>query len=188
MLSAIVSSAAAYAATNLDDLFVLMLRLAACRHPRRLAAGHILGVGTLTAIGLLGALGLQRLPLQYTGLLGFVPILLGVRALLPRSGADEEDVPAANDIGVFGMALTTLGNGADNLGVYIPLFTGFTGGQCLIAVLVFTVLTALWLWLAQTLAGLPRLHSLLQKYRHIAVPAILLPLGICILLGSGLFG
>lgn len=188
MLSAVVSSVAAYAATNLDDLFVLMLLLAACRHPRRLAAGHVLGVSALTVIGLLGALGLQQLPLQYTGLLGFVPILLGIRALLQRHSAEEADVPAANDVGIFGMALTTLGNGADNLGVYMPLFTGFTGGQCLIAVLVFAALTALWLWLARALAGLPRLRSILQKYRHIAVPVILLTLGVCIVLGSGLFG
>ena len=184
MLTAILTSVIAYTGTNIDDIFVLMILLTQTKAKGRLAAGHFLGVGLLTAVSMLGALGLQNLPLKYVGLLGLVPIGLGIRALLTRDRGEAE----TKGVGVLGMATITLGNGADNLGVYIPLFTGFSGGERMGAVLVFAAMTVLWVWLANSLAERPKIKAFIEKYKAIAIPAVFIALSVFIILDSGLIG
>ena len=57
MLKSVLTSIIAYAGTNIDDIFVLMILLA--QAPKgtkgRLIAGHFLGVGILTVVSILGA-------------------------------------------------------------------------------------------------------------------------------------
>ena len=186
MLKSVLTSIIAYAGTNIDDIFVLMILLA--QAPKgtkgRLIAGHFLGVGILTVVSILGALGLQNLPLRYVGILGLVPIGLGIKAWFNRG--DEEI--SANAIGLLSMAMITLGNGADNIGVYIPLFTGFSNAEQLSAVIVFACLTTLWVFFANTLAEFPKVKSVIEKYKAFAIPAVFIALGVFIILDSGLIG
>ena len=185
MLTSIFTSIIAYISTNIDDIFVIMILLASAGAAKeRLIAGHFLGVGLITVISMLGAFGLQNLPLKYVGLLGFVPIALGIRAWFDR---DEEEAEARGT-GALSMAMITVGNGADNVGVYIPLFTGFSGGERLGAVVIFAVMTALWVWLANSLAEFPRVKAVIEKYKDIAIPVVFIALGVFIILDSGLIG
>ena len=184
MLTSVLTSIIAYTGTNIDDIFVLMILLAQTRAKGRMIAGHFLGVGLLTAISMLGALGLQNLPLKYAGLLGLVPIGLGIRAWFSQGDEEME----AKSVGIFSMAVITLGNGADNVGVYIPLFTGYSGGERVGAVIIFLCLTALWVWLANSLAEFPKVKAVIEKYKDIAIPVVFIALGLFIILDSGLIG
>ena len=93
MIASLFTSIIAYISTNMDDIFVLMILLA--QSPKgtkgRLVTGHFLGVGILTAVSMLGSLGLQNLPLHYVGILGLVPIGLGIKAWFHR---DDEEMEA----------------------------------------------------------------------------------------------
>lgn len=186
MLTSIMTSVIAYISTNIDDIFVLMILLAQTKgaEKRSLISGHFLGVGLLVAISMLGALGLQNLPLKYVGILGFVPIGLGIRAWFDRDGREVE----ANAVGLLSMAMITLGNGADNVGVYIPLFTGFSGPDRLSAVIIFTVMTGVWVWFANSLAEFPKVKAVIEKYKTIAIPVVFIALGVFIILDSGRIG
>lgn len=186
MIASLFTSIIAYISTNIDDIFVLMILLA--QAPKgakgRLVTGHFLGVGILTAVSMLGALGLQNLPLHYVGILGLVPIGLGIKAWFHR---DDEEMEA-KAVGLLSMAMITLGNGADNIGVYIPLFTGFSSAERIGAVIVFAVMTALWVFLANMLAEFPKIKSVIEKYKAIAIPVVFIALGVFIILDSGLIG
>ena len=184
MVTSILTSIIAYISTNIDDIFVLMLLLAQTKAKGRIIAGHFLAVGLLTAISMLGALGLQNLPLKYVGILGLVPIALGIKAWFDQGDGEVE----AKSVGIFSMAMITLGNGADNVGVYIPLFTGFSGGERVGAVIIFAVMTALWIWLASSLAELPKIKAVIGKYKSVAIPVVFIALGVFIILDSGLIG
>ena len=184
MATSLLTAILAYISTNIDDVFVLMILLARTKGKGRMIAGHFLGVGLLTAVSMLGALGLQSLPLRYVGLLGLVPIGLGIRAWFRRGGGEAE----AKSVGLLSMAAITLGNGADNVGVYIPLFTGFSAGERVGAVVIFAAMTALWMWLANSLAELPKIRAVIEKYKAIVIPVVFLALGLFILLDSGLIG
>ena len=184
MLTSVLTSIIAYISTNIDDIFVLMILLAQTKAKGRMIAGHFLGVGLLTAISMLGALGLQNLPLKYVGLLGLVPIFLGIKAWFDRDNGEVE----AKSVGILSMAIITLGNGADNVGVYIPLFTGFSAGERIGAVVIFAAMTALWVWLANSLAEFPKIKAVIEKYKAIAIPVVFIALGLFIILDSGLIG
>lgn len=191
MIASIFTSVVAYVSTNIDDIFVIMILLAQAdkRTKGKLIAGHFLGVGLITVASMLGALGLQNLPLKYVGILGLVPIGLGIKAWLDhKKGADDDDAPEVQSVSLLSMAMITLGNGADNIGVYIPLFTGFSGTERIGAVIVFAVMTALWVFLANTLAEFPKVKSVIEKYKTIAIPVVFIALGVFIILDSGLIG
>lgn len=184
MITSIFTSIIAYISTNIDDIFMLIILLAQTKAKRKLIAGHFLGVALLTVISMLGAFGLQNLPLKYVGILGLVPIGLGIKAWFNRD--DEETEAKAVDL--LSMAMITLSNGADNVGVYIPLFTGFFGAERIGAVLIFTAMTALWVWLANSLAEFPKIKAVIEKYKDIAIPVVFIALGVFIILDSGLIG
>ena len=169
---------AAFAATNLDDLFLLVAWFAAGRaRARDIVLGQFLGIGALFAASSAAAVLALAVPAAHLAWLGLVPILLGVR-MLARERADE--TPEAP--GLLPVAAVTVANGADNLGVYIPLFA--TSGAAAIAAYgaVFAVMTALWCALAGWLVRHPAAGAPLRRHGPKAVPPVLVGIGLWILL------
>ena len=79
------------------------------------------------------------------------------------------------------VALITIANGADNIGVYTPLFASFSAGQMMILYTVFAFMIALWCILAKRISDLPILNRFLIRYKHVLVPMVLVLLGVYIL-------
>ena len=176
----------AFISTNVDDLFINLFFFARHRtkaEARSIAAGKYLGIGALTAISLLGAYGLQMLPDKCLSLLGLIPAGLGVREIIHtlRSQNSENDVPFAAQTLWLSVALITIANGADNIGVYLPLFAGFTPWQMGAAIIVFALMTGLWCLLSQRLTNLPVLQKLLARYQTFLIPTVYILLGLYIL-------
>ncbi|WP_345811008.1 cadmium resistance transporter [Paraburkholderia sp. PREW-6R] len=95
MLSLALLAIAAYAATNIDNLFVLLAFLADAKSPgqrRRVIAGQCAGSLTLIAASALLALMLTRLPAGYVGLLGLLPIGVGLAKAWERFGPVKSGV------------------------------------------------------------------------------------------------
>ena len=193
LLELITVGVSVFVVTDIDDLVVL----AAFFADRRVAAssvviGQFLGIGALTVVSVTAALLALVVPPGWTSLLGLIPILLGVRGLLRlasgRSGDDEEEVkrvPADEgaETQILAVALTTIANGGDNLGVYIPLFaTRFHDVPGL--VLVFALMTALWCGLGYALARNLLFGHYVQRWGHILLPFVLIGIGLHILQGS----
>ena len=186
LIQVAISAALSFAATNLDDILLLMLLFSAAKsaaHRRRIALGQFLGIGILTAAALLGGVGLSLLPDAVLRLLGLVPMYLGVRMLLQRRDADAPAAIPAGAGSALSVALLTVANGGDNLGVYLPLFAGYTLAQSLLTVVIFGALTGLWCLLAQGLISLPGLGETLRRRGSVLVPWVLILLGLYILLG-----
>ncbi len=185
MTEALISSILAFIGTNLDDIFLLTLFFSAVQADRGVRAvwcGQYLGIFILCAVSLAGAFGLSFLPEKYICFLGILPILLGLKAIFSR-GEEENQASSAK---MFYVTLVTVANGADNIGVYIPLFAGFSVLQMGIAIAIFMLMTALLCFLGQKISALPFLRAFLLRYHHIIVPLVLIALGIYILL-SGIF-
>lgn len=188
MTATVIAALFAYAATNVDDLFINMLFFAQAdttAQIRQVTAGKYLGIGALFFLSLVGAWFAQALPYGALRLLGLVPIALGVKAWLGRSNAEENasDHPSnASASLMISTALITMANGADNVGVYIPLFVGYDAWQVIATAAVFALMTAVWCFVSRRLADLPILRGVLTRYKHIAVPVVLIALGVYILI------
>ncbi|MEU1689608.1 cadmium resistance transporter [Micromonospora sp. NPDC005707] len=187
LLAAAAAAAGVFAATNIDDIVVLTVFFVAARRtgrplPWQIVAGQYAGIGALVGVAVVVAAGLLVVPDPWTGLLGLLPIALGVRALLARRGDDE---PPAVVGGLLGVAGVTVANGADNVAVYVPVFRSLDPATGLAWLLVFAALVAVWCAAAALLGNHPRVVSLVGRAGHWLVPAVFIALGVVILTTSG---
>lgn len=181
MAGTILAAAAAFAATNIDDLFVLMLlfgQATGAAGRRAVVLGQFVGVALLTAVSLVGGLGLGLLPERHLRLLGLVPIALGVRGWL-KGGADDEKAGSA--LSVPAVAALTVANGGDNIGVYLPLFAQMRGEEQAVTLGVFVLLCGLWCFAGSRLAALPGVARAISRHKNWLVPLVLVLLGASIL-------
>ena len=185
----LLTSVTAFVSTNIDDLFILTLFFGNRKiKPRDIIAGQFLGIIALVIVSLAGSLiGLVIDP-AYIGLLGLVPIYLGLKGmweltrpkeLKESSGEIETDGNKA-----LAVAGVTFANGGDNIGIYTPLFVTLGWTDKLIMVSVFLVFTALWCLLARYFTKHPTVAAAVDKYGHIVTPIVLILLGIYILYES----
>ena len=193
LLTTVITGAVTFAATNVDDIFVLMLFFSQVNsrlRPRHIVAGQYLGFTALVAISLLGFLGGLLVPRAWVGLLGLAPIAIGMKKLLrmevEREGGEEASGSSAK--GVVSVAAVTFANGGDNIGIYTPLFAN-SGPARLAAMLgVFYLLLGTWCYAGYVITRHPVVARVLARYGHLAVPFVLIGLGIYILIESGTFG
>lgn len=195
MIETILAGVSAFIATNIDDIFLNMLFFAQAdtkRKEKLTVIGVYLGIGSLVLLSIFGAYVLHKIPQKYIGFLGLVPIFLGIKewvTYIQEKKNSEEDAEEIQDISkgvLLSVAAVTISNGADNLGVYMPLFASYTTGQLFTVVIVFVFMTALWCILGKKISDLPVIRHILLKYKHIIVPVVLIVLGIYIILKATL--
>lgn len=187
----LIKAAIAFVATNLDDFVLLMVFFS--QVPSRFSHhqifwGRYLGFAALVVLSLPGFFGGLVLPKAYVGLLGLVPIAIGLRQLFRRDdGAEVQAVPPKLPLlnaQIAAIAGITLANGGDNIGIYVSLFAGQTWAELGLTLLVFGVLVALWYWLARGLVGQPGVRDRLTVVGHRLMPLVLIGLGLFILVDS----
>jgi cadmium resistance protein CadD (predicted permease) len=92
----LVKAAALFAATNVDGLVVLttLFMNSATGRPRRwqIITGQYLGFAAMLLLSLLAALGLRVVPDGWVGLIGLLPLAVGVNGLRRACEADTRQV------------------------------------------------------------------------------------------------
>ena len=119
-------AAGAFVGTNIDNAAVTVAMIAAAppARARRIALGQVIGFVVLVIAAIAMAVLLFEIPTRIIGLLGLVPLALGLRGLLALRHPEERSRVARRAVGsgVVAATLITIGAGGDNLAVYIPLF------------------------------------------------------------------
>ncbi len=198
LLSTFVSSLAAFAATNIDDLLILMLFFSQgngqFRH-RHIVAGQYLGFAAVILASLPGFLAGVFISKPLIGLLGLLPIAVGLLKLL-NPDDDSETLQMAQSNGraqgiaaffnpqTYQVAAVTFANGGDNIGIYVPLFASSNWLSLGVTLTVFFALVGIWCALARYLAMHRAIAPLLSRYSHRIVPFVLMGLGLYILIES----
>ena len=98
--------------------------------------GQYLGLGILIILSILGSIGTHFFPGKCIGLWGFLPLFLGLRTLILYCGKkSDEDFQHTMQIPLHipMIMFLTLSNGADNIAVYIPLFSSCTASETTIS-------------------------------------------------------
>lgn len=218
MISTIITALVSFFSTNIDDIFILMLFFSQVNKDikvKHIVIGQYLGIGALTAISIAGALGISIIPQEYVGLLGLVPIYLGIKEYIEykkeiKNNVEEEVQDTEENIqeqvvlnqenktlvsirkfispNILKVAGVTIANGGDNIGIYIPVFSNMKLYSILITVIVFLLLTGVWCFIGFKLVEHPFVNKNIEKYKHIFVPIIFIVLGVLIILESGTVG
>jgi cadmium resistance protein CadD (predicted permease) len=177
-----------FASTNIDDLVVLIGFFADRRfRTRDIVAGQFAGVAALFLASASGSLLSLVIPRAYLGLLGILPIVIGIRKLsdLRRDASAPENSSQGS---VAGVTLVTIANGGDNIAIYIPAFAVHSGTENAVIAMVFVAMTALWCMLAHWMVNHRRFGAPLRRYGHIFAPMVLIGLGLVIIYKAGTMG
>lgn len=181
---------AVFAATNIDDIFILLGFFSDQKiNPRAIILGQLLGIGALYVASVIGSLVSLVLAPTYVGLLGLIPIAIGLRALTKmRKDADESaglPVRASPYGNVMAVAAVTIANGGDNLSIYTALFASRPRYDIVVFGVIFVLMTLVWLVVSHWLTRHRTLGAPIRNYGHRVVPWVLIVLGVLIMHKAG---
>jgi cadmium resistance protein CadD (predicted permease) len=187
---------ALFASTNVDDAFVLVGFFADPKfRSREIVIGQYAGIATLFGVSVAVSLLSLVIPRPYLGLLGVVAVLIGAKKLLDlyreRNKAEKTLERHSNTRAngrIAAVALVTIANGGDNIGIYAPSFAVRSWYEIAIIALVFVVMTAFWCFAAQSMVSHPGLGAPIRRYGRRVAPVVFIGLGILILYQAGSFG
>jgi cadmium resistance protein CadD (predicted permease) len=198
LLATIAAAAVVFVGTDVDDLIVLTVLFLAGRATGRptvgaAVAGQYLGIGALVGVSAAAAVGLLLIPDRWVGLLGLIPLCLGIRGLALAKGrapiqrrpparrrGDEPDQRVAAT-GVFSIAAVTIANGADNLSVYVPLFRTIGLADSVVTIATFAAMVAVWLAVAHRLGSYRKTVAAVERSGHWLVPVVFIVIGVVLI-------
>lgn len=192
----IISAIGVYISTSIDYLIILIILFAQLSQNKQkwhIYAGQYLGTGLLVGASLVAAYIVNFVPEAWmVGLLGLIPIYLGIRFTIVGEGEEEEEEEIierleqskANQL-FWTVTLLTIASGGDNLGIYIPYFASLDWSQTLVALLVFAIGIIIFCELSRVLSSIPLISETIEKYQRIIVPLVFIPLGLYIMYESG---
>ena len=183
--------------------------------PAHVVTGELIGVSFLIGVALLGASLGVLFPRNIVGLLGVLPIAIGVSSLIGRlkevwrPDRNEQRTPPRDervivksvtpgfisrrlslwqllrDRQTYGVSVVTIANGSNNLSIYIPLFASLAVSQLLVVVPTIYITVFCWLALSYGLTRMPGLSLVLNRHAKTILPFVLIWLGYRILADSG---
>lgn len=206
LILTILSALGSFIVTNIDDIFVLMLLFSQASsqakasngrtvkgnriYPKDIVIGQYLGFALLVLISLLATFGVTLIPDQWVGLLGLIPIYLGVKLFI--KGEDEDGGAILSSLNKFNkfylsVAFITFANGGDNIGIYVPFFSTLNNNQLVITVVTFFIMVAVWCLIGYRLARFRYVSETLEKYGRWVIPIVFIGLGFYIMAENNIF-
>lgn len=172
--------------------------------PQNIVLGEFLGFTVLVMASLPGFLGGLIIPHTWIGLLGFLPVAIGINHLLNRE-TEEETVQAVSidfdarvksqrhkksllatlrDPQTYRVSAVTIANGGNNIGIYVPLFASSNLPSLGVILSVCYLTVGLWCFLSYYLTRNPLMTPVLARYVRRVCPFVLIYLGFSILIKS----
>jgi len=207
--TALVEAIIAFVATNVDDIIILLLFFSQIDENfrrRHIVIGQYLGFVILIFASLPGFFGGLVVQREWIGLLGLLPIAIGIKQLVSRSEDAEQVQTVTTDFepnktsksfgsfissilhpNTYKVAAITVANGGDNISIYIPLFAGSNVYRLAVILAVFLVMVGVWCAIAYLLTRQPTIASILTRYGKPIVPFVLIGLGLFIMYERGTF-
>jgi cadmium resistance transport/sequestration family protein len=186
-----VTAVLVFTATNVDDVFLLLAFFADRRYRHSsVVLGQYVGIAVLVGISAVASLVSLIVRPEWLGLLGLIPLGLGIRQWFERQTPDDDDessqAPLRN--AVLTVASITIANGGDNIGVYTPLFASLTGARIVTICVVFAIMTGLWCAVAVRMVQHPSWGPSIRRYSALLLPWVLIALGLWIIIDMGTLG
>ncbi|MEH1890767.1 MAG: cadmium resistance transporter [Nostoc sp.] len=199
----------AFIATNIDDIIILLIFFSQVDvnfRRRHILLGQYLGSTAIIIASLPGFFGGLVIQREWIGLLGLLPIAIGIQQLVYRKeetitvqtvSSDFSQSTSTNPVlsfilsvlhpQTYKVAAVTVANGGDNISIYIPLFAGHDLASLEVILSIFFVMVGVWCAIAYFLSRQPTIAYILSRYGKAVVPFVLIGLGMFIIYERGTF-
>ncbi|MEH2053636.1 cadmium resistance transporter [Nostoc sp.] len=199
----------AFIATNIDDIIILLIFFSQVDgnfRRRHILLGQYLGFAAIIIASLPGFFGGLVIQREWIGLLGLLPIGIGIHHLVYKEedtitvqtvSSDFNQPTSTNPVlsfvlsvlhrQTYKVAAVTIANGGDNISVYVPLFAGHNLASLGVIISVFFIMVGIWCAIAYLLSRQPTIADLLNRYGQAVMPFVLIGLGLFIMYDRGTF-
>ncbi|MBN3961600.1 cadmium resistance transporter [Nostoc sp. NMS8] len=199
----------AFIATNIDDIIILLIFFSQVDgnfRRRHILLGQYLGFAAIIIASLPGFFGGLVIQREWIGLLGLLPIGIGIHHLVYKEedtitvqtvSSDFNQPTSTNPVlsfilsvlhrQTYKVAAVTIANGGDNISVYVPLFGGHNLASLGVIISVFFIMVGIWCAIAYFLSRQPTIANILSRYGNAVVPFVLIGLGLFIMYDRGTF-
>jgi cadmium resistance protein CadD (predicted permease) len=196
----IILGISSFVSTNIDDILLLIVFFSnVLRYPPyQVVIGQYVGIGLLVTISIIFSLVSLVIPSFLIGLMGFVPIVIGIKKLIEKHNKEKlmridsnansfknknQNKSTSSLLSFVSVAAVTVSNGGDNLGIYTPIFAVYNSiDQLIIFIAVFMIMTALWCSIGFYLVNHSFLANRMQYIGHMVLPFVLIGLGLYIII------
>jgi len=186
----ILTAISAFISTNLDDLFILAAFFANPEFKAKdVVLGQYLGFIVLLTASSLAYFAQFIIPSKWISLLGFIPIIIGIRSLFHLKKPQTDDSGEKINFRKYkwgqmmvSVALVTIVNGGDNLGVYMPLFASMDPFDLFLTGTIFWIMVGVWCFLGFKLVNNRVMGNKIKNYGHYILPFVMIVIGLLILL------
>jgi cadmium resistance protein CadD (predicted permease) len=202
----IIGISVAFATTFDDNLYLTAFfgKVNRSFRPKHIIIGEFLGFTTLVCASLPGFFGGLLIPSTWIGLLGLLPIAIGISNLISRE-EEGETVQAVSvelkshvkserqnksllatirDPQTYRVSAVTIANGGNNIGIYVPLFASSNLPSLSVILCVCYFSIGVWCFLSYNLTRNPLMTPVLTRFGRKVFPFVLIYLGLSILIKS----
>lgn len=190
LLSLLGVGISAFVATNIDDTFVLILLFSIpSLLTRNVIIGQFLGIVLLVVISSSAALLALAIPAFVIGLMGFIPIIIGIKRLTNLRGKPETIQAMKKEyLSFLSVTAITISNGGDDIGVFIPLFAKYnTVAEVSVLISIFLIMTGIWCIVTFYFIRHPFVASRINVLSNAVTPFVLIGIGVYIIIDSFFF-
>ncbi|WP_334330141.1 cadmium resistance transporter [Companilactobacillus sp. HBUAS59699] len=189
MIKTILTGVTAYISTSIDYLIILMIIFGSTKHNQKwlVYIGDILGTSILVITSLILAFVLGFIPDEWVlGLLGIIPVLMGLKLLF--FGEDDDDAEVENSLKkrssvVLNVAMITIATcGADNIGIYVPIFVQSSLSSLIVILVTFFFMMTLFCYIGYLLVRIPKVAAILERWGRYITAVVYIGLGLFILI------
>ena len=204
--SAIATGAAVALATTFDDNIYLTSffgRVSRTFRPRHVVVGEFLGLTILISISLVGYFVGMVVSDMWVGLLGVLPIMIGIHQLMGKEDDENSDVieevekvhievgrprikqslwSTIRDPKTHRVTAVHVSNGGNNVAVYIPLFASSSLPSLAVILTMCYMTIGFWCFCSYNLTRFPGISVLIARYGRKIAPFVLIYLGFCIII------
>lgn len=196
LLTTITTGIVSFMGTNIDDLIILLLLFSQINDNLKIwevVCGQYLGFTILVFLSLPGLFSGLILPPPLIGLLGLIPLAIGISSLVNgKIDIDSSlEFPTSSTAittrntnllssQIYTVAAITIANGSDNISIYIPLFSSTNLENFLIIITIFFLLLAVWCYLGYKLTHQQKITDFFTNYGNYLIPFVLIGLGVFI--------
>lgn len=195
MIAIILTAIITFIATGIDELFVLTILFVYAKDKKSIRdvyIGQEIGMIVLLAISVLAVFGITLITEKWIGILGFLPIIQGVRILINGDDDDDEKEEVITKTSkykslIISVAVIAIAGGAEELAIYIPYFASLSTKYLIITLIIFIILVPICCKLCSKISSIKQIQDTATKYERVLLPIVFIGLGVFVLIENNTF-
>lgn len=195
MIAMILTTIVTFIATGIDELFVLTIIFVYAKSKKSIKdvyIGQQIGMIVLLTISVLAVFGITLITEKWIGILGFLPIIQGIKILINGDDDDDEKEEVINKTSrykslILSVAVIAIAGGGEELAIYIPYFASLSTEYLIITLITFTILVPIWCKICSNISSIKEIQDTATKYERILLPIVFIGLGLFVLIENNTF-